>query len=1297
MIKQKKLFLFLSFLLCLNATSYSAASAVLDISTSSSETIEVFVETDAEFIFEIQVPRQDLKMESAISEAGDQNEYMKISLPGWSSTAQPGSPSLPMLTKTIGVPFGSKVSLQVIPGDAFTQVLDKFVLPVVTQKTDWVSSFVTRDEPMLPDVSYQLLEDAALYKSANTYPGKLAELTSDGNIRGQRVVGIAIYPVQFNPATKELTTYESIFVKVTFEGGQGTQFSSFTQESNFYEDLFKEQILNYESARGWRQEITPLSVDSSTGISSLTLPWTPPDLSWKVRVREDGIYRLTYEELAAEELPVDELDPSELQLFNLGTEVAIHVEDAGDSSFDPGDYILFYGQKPASKYALDNVYWLTYGKAAGLRMVVRDGTPGVGQTPDKFSLTQHIETNNMYYSDIPGEEQFERWMWDYVSSTPSRIFSTNFVLTAPYDSGSVMTIAMFSINQSPTIDPDHLVSITVNDTQVGEYQWDGITWFYPEISIPEGLLMDGSNTLKVTALNPPEYNYIYIDWFKFDYPSYFITENDQLAFRYNDPGPWNYQIDGFTNQAIRAFDISNSTFPVFIEGVTTIASDLGYAAQFQDSIAEGSDYLVVADTAILDEESIDYDTPSNLQSTTNGADHIIITHHTFIDQANILREFRASQGMRAISVDVQDIYDEFNYGLTDVKAIKDFLAYTATSWVNPDPSFVVLMGDGHYDPKDYDGYGRPNYIPAYLAPVDPSIIETAADDRYVMLTEGDLLPDMMLGRLAVNNTTEAAAIVSKIIAYEQSPTEGNWQEQVLMIADNADDAGNFSLVSDDLIDCCLPEPFMAEKIYYGITHTNTTDPTAGQAILAGINAGKLIVNYIGHGSATRWGTSTEGMFSTGDVAGLTNTGKLPIMLPMTCMDGYYIYNFSSLESMAEVITKADNKGAIASWSATGYGTTYGHDFLDKGFFEAVFLGGNGEITLGEATNAGKLNLWASGTNLDLMDTYLLFGDPATRVALRFNAVDDSYTTNQGSTLTASSEEGVLINDIHPENAALTAVLVDPVKNGNLEFSANGSFSYTPNMGFVGPDSFTYQAYDGTSYTNIATVSISVTPFNTPPVAFDQSVSTLINTPLDITLTAEDDGGTGPTALINSRQLQTLSSSLIFNIEKEPDHGSLVGEEGSAYQTYKPEPDFIGLDSFTFTAFDGEKYSNIATVSITVIADNQRPTDITLSNNSLTENEPVNSVVGVLSSADPDVGDEHSYTLVSGSGSEDNAAFNILENSLRTSIVFDYEAKSSYSIRVRSTDSGELFTEKAFTILVIQKGDKLNIYLPLILK
>lgn len=103
--------------------------------------------------------------------------------------------------------------------------------------------------------------------------------------------------------------------------------------------------------------------------------------------------------------------------------------------------------------------------------------------------------------------------------------------------------------------------------------------------------------------------------------------------------------------------------------------------------------------------------------------------------------------------------------------------------------------------------------------------------------------------------------------------------------------------------------------------------------------------------------------------------------------------------------------------------------------------------------------------------------------------------------------------------------------------------------------------------------------------------------------------------------------------------------------------------------------------IEIVPINEPPADIILNNASVPENQPADTTIGSFSAVDPDAGDTHIFTLASGAGDEDNASFTIDGNALKTAAVFDYESKSSYSIRVRATDAGGLFFEKGFVIQI----------------
>jgi gliding motility-associated-like protein len=175
---------------------------------------------------------------------------------------------------------------------------------------------------------------------------------------------------------------------------------------------------------------------------------------------------------------------------------------------------------------------------------------------------------------------------------------------------------------------------------------------------------------------------------------------------------------------------------------------------------------------------------------------------------------------------------------------------------------------------------------------------------------------------------------------------------------------------------------------------------------------------------------------------------------------------------------------------------------------------------------------------------------------------DNYLLNTPKPITLAG------SDI--EGDALTFIILAGPTNGTLTGSAP-SVTYTPNSGYVGPDTFTFKVNDGTTDSNIATVSLFLQPgSNVPPTADDQTRSVVEDTPTAITLTASDAN----------------ADPLIFTITSAPTHGTLSGS--GANITYTPTLNYNGPDSYTFKVNDGSVDSNIATVSITVTPVNDRP-------------------------------------------------------------------------------------------------------------
>jgi gliding motility-associated-like protein len=156
-------------------------------------------------------------------------------------------------------------------------------------------------------------------------------------------------------------------------------------------------------------------------------------------------------------------------------------------------------------------------------------------------------------------------------------------------------------------------------------------------------------------------------------------------------------------------------------------------------------------------------------------------------------------------------------------------------------------------------------------------------------------------------------------------------------------------------------------------------------------------------------------------------------------------------------------------------------------------------------------------------------------------------------------------------------------------------------------------------------------------------------------------------------LYTISPSLPSGLSINPTTGIISGTLTQA-QT--------GSIKYTISATNT---GGTTTAEITLVF-NTAPTDLALSPASINENNATNAVIGNLSSTDIDAGDTHTYTLVSGTGSTDNALFTLDGANLKTTVAFDFEAKSSYSVRVRTTDAGGLFFEKAITIKVLDVNE-----------
>jgi VCBS repeat-containing protein len=193
------------------------------------------------------------------------------------------------------------------------------------------------------------------------------------------------------------------------------------------------------------------------------------------------------------------------------------------------------------------------------------------------------------------------------------------------------------------------------------------------------------------------------------------------------------------------------------------------------------------------------------------------------------------------------------------------------------------------------------------------------------------------------------------------------------------------------------------------------------------------------------------------------------------------------------------------------------------------------------------------------------------------ANNDGYSTNEDTTLNVAAP-GVLGNDTDADSDPLTAHLSSgPSHASSFTLNLNGSFTYTPDTNWNGTDSFQYRAYDGSLYSNVATVQITVNAVNDAPVADNDAYTTDEDTTLNVAAPGVLDGDT-----------DADGDPLTAQLDTGPAHAQsfMLNPDGSFL--YDPDLNWFGTDTFTYHANDGTADSNVAIVTITVNPVNDPP-------------------------------------------------------------------------------------------------------------
>ena len=883
--------------------------------------------------------------------------FERLRVPGYvhGFTQEVGSPQVPLKGILLDIPPGKQGRVEVL--DSASRVLAGYrVYPAPLSRAG-----ANRQ------VEEVFSWDEAAYQSNAYYPAVAAELSGEYVFRGQAKQRLIFYPLRFKPATGELLHSERIRVRVEFyTAAGGEKFVSAHGAGK--------QMAAAEAAQGWS---------------------IPAGAAYKLSTDGEGIYRISRDWLTAQGIgptEMDAIDLSRVQLFHLGVEQALHVVDANSNNrLDSGDSITFYATAvPAAyaKYATYNVYWLIdAGHASPLRMASVNGAPAGAPVAVSHRSTVHHELDQAYYPPAVGADGMERWIFSSIakgSGFDGGGVAKNFSLSLP----GALSTGDLTIRMYGPYDMEHETAVSFNGSSIGSATWSGISWTQKRFSDVRLLEANTVSLLCVGGLDKTA-----VDWFEVVYERAFKAVSDSLKFSH--PAGYRYQLSQFSSSEVEVYDI---TEPSGVQRVLDGASAGGapYTIEVEPAGATGSrSYLAVGPAAVKSPAAIVRDRASGLAAASNAADWIMITHRSLgwdgsgaqQGWAARLVSLRQSQGLRTAVVDVEDIFDEFGYGLVSPQAIKEFIAYAYGSWQSPAPQYVLLMGDTSYDYKGNGDAGTVNHVPGYLI-YTPHWGETISDEWYVQVSGADAVPDLYIGRLPAATLSQAEAMADKIVSYETAATTKGWEKRLVLVADNQSEEWEavFETMNEEAAGL-LPAGMSAERFYlqeYQNERLAVSDLSA--ELLSAIEAGALIVNYSGHGSVNIWAgeriIDNRGAGFRSDVGTLSNRGKYPFVVNMSCLTGYFIYPHTGYLASEEYRSLAEGwlwpagAGAVAALMPTGMTGAAGQQVLSKALYEGLFA--LDQRRLGPAVGYAKQQVLANGGAAyeEISNTFMFFGDPA---------------------------------------------------------------------------------------------------------------------------------------------------------------------------------------------------------------------------------------------------------------------------------------------------------------------------------
>ena len=633
-----------------------------------------------------------------------------------------------------------------------------------------------------------------------------------------------------------------------------------------------------------------------------------------------------------------------------------------------GQGFYFHAAGSESAYAGNEVYKASAGR--GRHMASAATTATRGTAASSFVDVLHIEEDDKPIPHAVSDVADGLWVWTKLvaSKGSAGTESFSFNVDAPAAEGEAVLLVHLHGGSEADANPDQQVTIELNNVEVGTAAWDGKVRYTSEIAFDSALLVDGENTVTLTATlaEGVKHSMTYVDAFDLVFPRQYVAGEGQTAFYADDNDL--ISLSGFASADVQVLDVTDPRHPVQITGVDVQATRDGYGVTFAPT-APDAKYIAFtpASASLVDDSEPGSDVL--LSAPMNAADYVIITVDEFASAVQPLADWRAAEGLETMVVTMANIRNEFGHSGNDPRLVQRFLSTAYRRWATA-PRYALLVGNGTYDYRNVTGSGD-NLIPAPMTRTEEGV--RPADMVLGDVLGDDAVAEIAVGRLPATTPADVTAMVNKIIAYEGAAAS-NWSLDALLAAGEADAAGNFEASVDALAGAAL-----AGRAVRRLSASEDSD--AGRAgILEALGAGTRLVSYVGHGGFDQ--LASGNLLAAEDVASLTNGAALPVLLAATCHAG----NFAEpgRTSLAESLVLKENAGAVAVWAPTGLSFNANSAKLVEAFCTAAVQ--DGVARMGDAVRSATQSWLAEAGSeeyrRDACRTFALIGDPA--MNLRIN-------------------------------------------------------------------------------------------------------------------------------------------------------------------------------------------------------------------------------------------------------------------------------------------------------------------------